>query len=298
MAYLAQQIANAVPLAALYATLSYGYALLFGLTRRPDLAYGALFAFAGQIGLVATDWGWNRLYLILPAALALGAALGFLAALAAGVVVARVIMPPLRHGAPYAGLIGGLAVMILLGETGRLAMESHSLWLPPLLAEPVVFLEEAGFGVTLTRLQLSNSALLLSLILVLEAVRRASRIGRIWQAVSQDPLAARLCGVDADGVMLVAAVMGSAMAGLCGLVATAAYGTMDFGAGLVTGLKVVVIAAAGGHETPWRAAAGAAGVALAETLWSGYGQNLWRDPAILSALVLLLILSRRERAGA
>jgi len=49
MAYLLQQLANAVPLAALYATLAFGYSIAFGVMKRADITYGALFAFAGQM---------------------------------------------------------------------------------------------------------------------------------------------------------------------------------------------------------------------------------------------------------
>lgn len=45
MGYLVQQFANAVPIAALYALLAFGYALSFALTKRADLTYGAMFAF-------------------------------------------------------------------------------------------------------------------------------------------------------------------------------------------------------------------------------------------------------------
>ena len=41
MAYLLQQLANAVPLCALYAALAFGYAIGFGVTRRADITYGA-----------------------------------------------------------------------------------------------------------------------------------------------------------------------------------------------------------------------------------------------------------------
>ena len=72
MAYLLQQLANAVPVAALYAALAFGYAIAFGVTKRADITYGAIFAFSGQILLLFTDLGYNRLWLILPAALAMG----------------------------------------------------------------------------------------------------------------------------------------------------------------------------------------------------------------------------------
>jgi branched-chain amino acid transport system permease protein len=69
MAYLLQLLANALPLAALYALLSFGYSIAFAVTKRADITYGAIFAFAGHCDLLAAYFGWNRLWLVLPAAL-------------------------------------------------------------------------------------------------------------------------------------------------------------------------------------------------------------------------------------
>lgn len=70
---------------------------------------------------------------------------------------------------------------------------------------------------------------------------------------------------------------------------------MDFGAGLMFGLKVLLIAAVGGYSDPLRSAGGAAGLAVVETMWGAYGAFVWRDLVIFSLLVLLLVMSRRER---
>ena len=70
MAYFLQQIANAAPVAALYAALAFGYSIAFAVTRRADVAYGALFAFAAQMFVLFASVGWTRLWLVLPAALA------------------------------------------------------------------------------------------------------------------------------------------------------------------------------------------------------------------------------------
>ncbi|SMD06738.1 branched-chain amino acid ABC transporter permease [Rhizobium sp. RU36D] len=296
MAYLAQQLANAVPLAALYAALAYGYAIAFGMTRRADIAYGAFFAFAGQIYLLFAEMGWNRLYLILPAALALGAVVAMVYTLGAGYWIARYVMRPLHRASPNAVIVAALALMVVLSESTRIAMDSRTLWLSPFLNVPVTLFEEDGFRVTLTVIQLGNAAIMVGLIALGQAVLLWTRAGLIWRAVADDPQAAALCGVDAGAVFILSYVAASGMAGICGILATSYYGTMDIGAGMMFGLKVVLIAAAGGHGVPWRSALGAAIVGLAETLWSSYAPILWRDLVVISALVAVLVVSRRERA--
>jgi len=295
MPYLMQQLANAVPLAALYAALAFGYSLAFGMTRRADITFGALFAFAGQIYLLFSHFGWNRAYLVLPAALALGALAAAIYTLGTAFLVARNVMRPLYRASPNAVMVASLAVLIILSESTRIAMDSRELWLPPFLNRKVVVYEEGAFQVTFTVMQIVNSALMASIVAGGHLLLTRTRLGRVWRGVADDPLAAELCGADARAVFIWSYLSAAAIATVCGILATSYYGTMDFGAGLMFGLKVVLIAAAGGYSMPLRSAAGAAGVALAETLWSGYAPMVWRDLAIVGALVAVLVLSRRER---
>ncbi|MFK0330388.1 branched-chain amino acid ABC transporter permease [Rhizobium sp. NPDC090275] len=295
MAYLLQQLANAVPLAALYAALAFGYAVAFGVTKRPDITYGALFAFSGQILLLFTDFGYNKLWLVLPAALALGAAASLVYAMGAGVWIGRSVMLPLVRQSSNTVIVAALGVTIVLMETARLASDTRSLWLSPFLNGHVVFWQSDGFEVVLTEMQLINTALMCSFVAIGAVILKRTSWGRAWRAVTDDPKAAELCGVSAVSVFLTAYAAAVLMATLCGILSTAYYGTMDFGAGLMFGLKVLMVAAVGGYSDPLKSAGGAAGLGLVETLWTAYGPFLWRDFVVFSLLVLLLVLSRRER---
>ena len=295
MAYLLQQLANAVPLAALYAALAFGYAIAFGVMKRADITYGALFAFAGQMLVLFTDVGYTRLILILPAALAFGAAIATAYTVGTSVLVGRAIMLPLSRQSPNMVIVAALGIMIILMETARLASNTRGIWLPPFLNEMIVFWDSGDFRVTLTEIQLINSGLMVLMILGGAYVLRYTRWGRIWRAVTDDALAAELCGTSADRVFLLAYVASALVATVCGLLATSYYGTMDFGAGLMFGLKVLLIAAVGGYSDPLKSAGGAALLGLFEAMWGAYGPFLWRDFVIFSLLVLLLVLSRRER---
>jgi branched-chain amino acid transport system permease protein len=296
MAYLLQQIANALPIAALYAALAFGYAIAFAVTKRTDITCGAIFAFSGHLYLLFAHFGWDRLWLVLPASLALGAFAALAGSVGAGVAIGQLVMRPLVSISPNAVIVASLGVLIVLMEGARLAADTRELWLPPLLDWPVSLDLVGGALVTLTTLQLLNTALMLLMVLAGYAGLTRSRFGRQWRAVSDDPLAAGLCGVDAARIFVAAYAISASYAAICGVLATSYYGTMDFGAGVVFGLKVVLISAAGGYASPLKSAAGAAALGFAETLWSGYGPILWRDLVVMSALVILLVLSRRESA--
>ena len=296
VAYFLQQVANGFPLAALYAALAFGYAIAFAVTKRADITYGAIFAFSGHLYLLFTHFGWNRLWLVLPAALALGTTAALAGGAGAGVVVGRLVMRPLARVSPNAMIVASLGVLLVLMEGARLAANTRELWLPPLLNKQVLFWSGNRFPVSLTVLQVINIAAMLAMIAAGHLVLSHGVWGRKWRAVADDPLAAELTGTNADRVFLMSYATAALYASACGILATSYYGTMDFGAGLLFGLKVVLIAAAGGHSHPLRSAAGAAVIGFAETLWSGYGPILWRDLVIVSMLVLVLVTSRRERA--
>jgi branched-chain amino acid transport system permease protein len=296
MAYLLQQLANAFPLAALYAALAFGYSIAFAVTNRADITYGAIFAFSGHIYLIFAHFGWNQLWLIFPAALGLGAVAALACGLGAGVVAGQFVMRPLARISPNAVIVASLGVLMVLMEGARLASNTRELWLPPFLNNSVVFWRSDDFPVALTLIQLINFALMLAMIGFGHLVLAHTRWGRVWRAVADDPLAAELSGTNSSRVFVVSYAAAALYASVCGVLATSHYGTMDFGAGLLFGLKVVLIAAAGGHSNPLRSAAGAAVIGFAETLWSGYGPIVWRDLVVVAMLVMVLVMSRRERA--
>ncbi|KQR73346.1 branched-chain amino acid ABC transporter permease [Rhizobium sp. Leaf341] len=293
--YPLQQLANALPVAALYAVLAFGYAIAFGVTKRVDLVYGALFAFAGQVYVLFADVGWNRLWLVLPACLALGAAASLAYTAGAGLLVGRFVLLPLLRASQNALIVAGLGVSIALMEMARLAAKTRSLWLPPFLNTPVTLWTDGTSSVDLTVIQLGNTALMLAIVGLGAAVLHFGRFGRYWRAVNDDPRAAELCGIDARRVFLWSYVVASLVAGLSGILATSYYGNMDFGAGMVFGLKVVMIAGIGGAWHPLGAAAGAALLGLAETLWSAFGPLAWRDPFVFALLVFIVVVGRREQ---
>ncbi|MDI7861068.1 branched-chain amino acid ABC transporter permease [Rhizobiaceae bacterium n13] len=295
MAYLLQQLLSAVPIAALYAALAFGYAIAFGVTRRPDITYGAFFVFAGQIYVLFVDVGWNRLWLVLPAALAFGAGVAIAYTASTGLFLGRAVVRPLVRASPHAVIVASLGVVIVLMEVGRMASGSRSLWLPPFLNEPIVFWVDGGFRVTLTVIQILNAVAMVALVTLGHRIITTSTWGRSWRAVCDDPLAAELCGANSGRVFVLAYGAAALIASICGVLATSYYGNMDFGSGMMFGLKVLMIAAVGGYGDPLRSAGGAASLGFAETLWGAYGPIAWRDLVIFSLLVFILVVSRRER---
>lgn len=296
MIYFLQQFANGLHIGAIYALLAFGYALTNGILHRTNLAHGAIFGFAGQFMILAAVFGWQVLWLTLPATLVFGAT----AALAYGAliafVLARSVFSRLAGRSANTLVAATLGVSLVLMELGRIAAETRDFWLPPLLSQPLVLLDHGAFPVTLTVLQVINCAVAVVALLAGSLMLARSRFGRQWRAVADDPGAAALCGVDTAGVSRDTIVLGGVTAALAGILAALYYGNIGFGAGLVFGLKVLFVTAVGGYDQPSKAALGGGAFGIAESLWSGYFPIEWRDAWIFFLLVGLLVL-HPERAS-
>ncbi|MEQ1944891.1 branched-chain amino acid ABC transporter permease [Mesorhizobium sp. VNQ89] len=292
MPYFFQQLLNGLHSAALYALLAFGYVLINGMLKRTNLAHGPVFAFAGQTLIFAAVFGWNVLWLTLPAAVALGVFAAFAYSALVATILSRSVFLPLAKSTPNAIVVATLGLALVLMELARIAADTRDFWLAPVLATPIVFWSHGGFQVTLTLMQLVNCALAVVAIAAAALTLAHSSFGRHWRAVSDDPGAAALCGVDTADVFRWSVLAGSMFAALAGVMAALYYGNMSFGTGMVFGLKVLFVTAAGSYRDPVRAAVGAALFGVAESLWAGYFLIEWRDAWMLGFLVALLVLTR------
>jgi branched-chain amino acid transport system permease protein len=290
MLYFLQQVLNGLHTGALYALLAFGYALTNGVLHRPNLAYGAVFAFAGQMMILAAAYGWQTLWLTLPASVVFGVVLAFAYALLVSFVLSRSVFEPLAGRSPNTIVAATLGVLLVLGELARIAADSKDYWLPPMLSQPVAFAEGSNFKVTLTVIQLVNCLAVATVIVAGAGMLARSRFGRRWRAVSEDPHAAELCGVDARAVFRMAVLGGGLAAAMAGVLAGLYYGNISFDSGLVYGLKILFVTAVGGYLSPSRAAIGGVAFGLAESLWAGYFPTAWRDCWMFLFLVAMLVL--------
>jgi branched-chain amino acid transport system permease protein len=295
IAYFVQQLLNAAPNAALYAMLAFGYSLSFGLTRRVDFTPGALFAFAGQIFVYFTSFGYDRFWLIYPAALGVGAAASFFYTMLTASLVGDKVIRPLAMVSPNSVIIASLAIMITLMELVRIASDAHDLWLSPFLNGRITFWQLHAFPVMLTEIQIGNAVGMTLIVLAASVFLARSPLGRQWRAVCDDGKAAELLGVNSGRILVAASLVTATFSAVAGIMATSYFGSMDFGSGLMFGLKVVMIAAIGDQSSPAKSALGAAVFGVVETFWGAYMAYLWRDFAMFSMLVILAVLLRQEK---
>jgi branched-chain amino acid transport system permease protein len=129
-----------------------------------------------------------------------------------------------------------------------------------------------------------------------------TRIGTAMRAVSTDPVAARLMGINVDRIIAIVFLIGPGLGGVAGLIVALYYGSFDFTLGWTFGLKAFIAAILGGIGNIPGAMLGGMLLGVVETLASGYVSPQWKDVIAYAALIVILIARPTgllgERVGA
>lgn len=289
-AYLLQQLANALTPAAIYALLATGYALIYGITGRINLAFGDFTmagAFAALNGMVL---GAMALATSLPAGAPWGLVQAAASGAALGLILHALVFRPLHGRSSQALLIATIGLGIALSEALRLLTQARQSWLPPMLDQPLTLLQVQGGEVALSLGQVLLAGLSFLIVLGVMLLLRRSAFGRRYRACADDPGAAALVGVNVDRTLRDVCMLGGAIAGLAGFVVAMRYGVVAFWMGSWWGFKALAAAIIGGIGSVPGAALGGVLIGLLEGLWAAYLPAGHRDVALFVFLALVLAL--------
>jgi len=277
-----QHVVDALALGSFYAIFALGIALIFGIMRLVNFAYGELIM-VGSYAVYLTQSLWWPLVVLA----------GVGAAVAMALITERVAFRPVRGASPATLLITSFAVSYLLQSGARLVFTSlpKSADINPLLRESFT----VG-GVFVSWLTLITIVVTAALLLALALFLRGTAMGMRMRAAAEDFDAARLCAVDANRVVAVAFGLSGLLAGAAALLVVGQTGTIfptmgltavlfGFTAAVIGGMGSLVGAVLGGYLL------GAAATAL--TIWLPSNVSPFRD-AVLFVLVLLVLTLRPQ----
>jgi branched-chain amino acid transport system permease protein len=289
--YALQQLVNAITPACVYAILAIGISLVHAHVGRIHLALGDIgmigsYAAVGVLVLLAAGTSEARLQM---AALAAMTTALLVSACWAG-VSARGGFGQLWRSAGTGPLIAMVGLSIALREAVRIGQSAREPWLPPLLPPPVP-LDFLGLPPVALRPSalVSLGALLLLWGWLLLLLRRTG-FGREVRAAADDAAMAALLGIDVDRLRWQLFALAGLCAGLAGTLVLLVYGTLGIEGGFILALKGLAAAVVGGIGSVSGAVLGAALIGIAETLWAAYVGGAFRDVAVFTILILVLVL--------
>jgi len=145
-------------------------------------------------------------------------------------------------------------------------------------------------GLSVNSNQIIVLAVTVLLLLGLRFIVMKTRMGRAMRAVSFNPEAAALMGVNTDVVISFTFALGSALAAAAGILYAINYPSIDPLMGIMPGLKAFVAAVLGGIGNLPGAALGGIIIGVTETLVSGYISSTYRDAIAFAILIVILLV--------
>jgi len=96
-------------------------------------------------------------------------------------------------------------------------------------------------------------------------------------------------GINVDRTISITFIIGASLASVAGMMFVLYYGVIDFFIGFLTGIKAFTAAVLGGIGSIPGAVIGGLLIGLIETFWSAYFTIEYKDVAVFSILVIVLI---------
>ena len=259
-----------------YTLVAIGIVLCASATNVINFAQGEFVMLGGLVGVTCVVNG-----VPIPVAI--------IAAMATGAVVAavqeRLTIAPIRNAAAFMQITVTLGVAVCIRSAALLIWGKDPLGLAGFSGDGVI--EIAGAYVP-------NQALWVWATTAVTIVAtfwclNATRAGRAIRAVSNNPVAARLMGINTGLISLVVFTVGGAMGGLAGVV-IAPITTVSWDTGLEYSVKGFTAAIIGGLKSPGRSAMIAMGIGVTESLAAAYISSGSKDIVTYGALLLYLMV--------
>jgi len=276
-----QQIMNGVSLGGLYALLAIGYTLVYGILGFINFAHGDVFMLGAyfsffMIGIFLLPW-W------------LGVIIGVVLCSIVGMSIERVAYRPLRNAPRISALITAVGVSFFIENLGLVTVGARPKGFPrPELMKNVYILAGARIqGVTFWVPIISVLVLLVLLYLVYR-----TKMGMAMRAVSKDMETTRLMGVDVDRIILYTFALGSALAGIGGVLWACKYPQINPLMGTFPGWKAFTAAVVGGIGNVVGAMVGGFIIGLVEIMIVAFFPSLsgYRDAFVFSILIIFLLV--------
>lgn len=258
-----------------FVLIAIGFALVYGISRLPNFAHGALYILAGFL-----TWSF-LLKLGLNYATSIILALIIIAGI--GAAVYRFLLVRIR-GMEASEIIASLAIGFAIMEGLRFAgFRGKTYTLPPFLEGTITI---ADVPVDFQRLIIIGVGILL--IVVLWLFTHYTKVGLALRAIAQDEHAALMLGIDSDLTALIALALGSFLAGLAAIVILP-LGSITVGAGYNILINAIAVCIIGGL--------GSLGGAVLASFILGFAQSLtvhfvgaqWQMVVALLSIIIILI---------
>jgi branched-chain amino acid transport system permease protein len=298
----------------LFATIALGYTMVYGVLEFINFAHGELFMVGGVVGAYVGFFlaqaglidGFNPILFVIIVVLAGMVVSGLLA-----VTVERIAYRPLRGAPRLVPLISAIGVSLVLQDTARLFMTNvpgedplgfNARYQTPDFGS-AIRLFEMQIGERSVPIVISPKALIFVTVAVLMLIGlnylvNATRLGKAIRATAQDMPTASLMGINVNRIISLTFLIGGALGGAAGALFGLNVGAVNPYMGFVPGLKAFTAAVLGGIGNITGAMVGGVVLGFLEAFVASYlslftdgafSGAAYADIAAFSMLILILI---------
>ncbi len=272
---------NGLSLGSIYAIIAIGYTMVYGIAKMLNFAHGDIIMIGAYIAFsVITSLG-------LPTGLGILAAI--LGCMVLGICIEKIAYRPLRGaGSSLAVLITAIGVSYFLQNTALLIFGSNPKMFTPIIPFKYMTVKIGEFSFQ----TISAISIVVGIILVilLQTFINRTKWGQGMLACAQDRGAASLMGISVNGTISLTFAIGSAMAGIAGVLLCSAYPTLSPYTGAMPGIKAFVAAVFGGIGSIPGAMVGGLLLGVIEILSKSYISSQLSDAIVFAVLIVVLLV--------
>ncbi len=258
-----------------FALIAVGFTLVYGVSRLPNFAHGALYILTGYIA-------WTFLN-TLGINYALAIVLSLVIVAIVGAAIYQFLLIRVR-GMPDSEIIASFAIGLAIMEALRWGGFIGQAYILPVFIEGAV--DIAGIPIDFQRLLIIGGGL--AVVGFLWLFTHHTRIGLALRAIAQDERAAMMLGIDSDLTAIIALAMGSTLAGVAAI-AILPLGTITVETGYNVLIYAIAVCIIGGLGSWPGAVMGAFVLGFAQILTVAYIAPQWQMVVVFLAIILTLI---------
>ena len=291
MAFFFQELVNGLTTGALYALVALGFTMVYGVLKLLNFAHGDLYMVGAYIGffVIQLFGGAADLSIAVPLLLVIMfvVAAGLVGGL--GVAIERFAYRPLRDAPRIAPLITAIGVSFFLESSALLLFGAQ--FRVYNTSEFISLNSGIRIGsVTIDSVQILVLVLGLVLMTGLRMLVNRSRLGKQMRAVAADREAAEMLGINVNFVITATFLLGSALAGIAGVMGGLLFNTVTSTIGFIVGLKAFTAAVVGGIGSIPGAMLGGLVIGVAESMVTGYISSTYTNLIVFGLLIVVMLV--------
>jgi branched-chain amino acid transport system permease protein len=284
--YFLELLCGGIVKGSIYALIALGYTMVYGIIQLINFAHGEIYMIGAFVAFIVagvlTLSGYSGLTVLVLAAI-----VAVIYAAAYGYTLEKIAYRPLRNAPRLAPLISAIGASIFLMNYVQIVQTPDFLPFPELIPDYEFFESVSRYlsSVDIVILIVTTVTMIALTILI-----KYTRIGKAMRATQQDPVMARLVGINVDRVISATFIIGSVLAAIAGVLIGSRTGQINSAIGFMAGIKAFTAAVLGGIGNIPGAVLGGLVLGVAETFGAGYISSAYEDVFAFGLLVLILIL--------